>query len=160
VGPATAHAIREQGWTVHKTARVFNTRGVLSALGSVRGKKILLPRVQNGPRDLPEALRRRGAIVDEVATYETVAAPPPPGFIKKMILNNADVVTFTSASTVLFFSSFFTKKEFNALFRRAIALSIGPSTTAALKQRRAHRIIEANVSTTPKMVERLCRITA
>jgi uroporphyrinogen III methyltransferase/synthase len=160
VGPATAHAARERGWSVARTARDFNSRGVLSVLGTVKNKKILLPRVQNGPVDLPQSLRRNGAVVDEVATYETVGAPPPAPAIKKIILNGADAVTFTSASTVQFFYTFFSKQEWATLFKHAVAVSIGPSTTAMLKRFGVKKILQTPVSTVPKMVEAFCRFIA
>lgn len=160
IGPATAQAIRSHGWAAHRTARVFNSQGIVKILGALRGKHLLLPRVQGAPPDLVEALRKRGALVDEVATYETITAPPPPDAIKQAILKIADAVTFTSASTAHHFATFFSTKELVGLFRRATALSIGPVTSAVLKKMKIRCVVEAKQSTVEHMVEKLCRVLA
>ena len=49
---------------------------------------------------LPDALRERGAEVDVVALYETVAEPLSDAQLEA--LGDADYVTFTSSSTVRF----------------------------------------------------------
>ena len=88
---------------------------------------------------LPDALRARGAEVDVLALYETVAEPldadtarPPP---------RADYVTFTSASTVRFFLA-----AAGALDGPRIA-SIGPATSAALREAGLEPDLEADPHT-------------
>ncbi len=51
---------------------------------------------------LPDALRARGAEVDVLALYETVAEAPAPRAARAG--RNADYLTFTSSSTVRFFA--------------------------------------------------------
>jgi uroporphyrinogen III methyltransferase / synthase len=50
---------------------------------------------------LPRALRARGAEVDVLALYETVAEPPSQRALEQA--RTADYITFTSASSVRFF---------------------------------------------------------
>lgn len=152
VGPATKRAVLEKGWVVHKMAQEFNSRGVLKALGSVKGKKILIPRVQGGPQDMGRALRKRGAFVEEVVTYETVGALPPPPHVKRLIIGGVDAITFTSASTVRHFCGFFTRAELRKIFSKAIAVSIGPSTTKALREFGITRLRQSNQATSESLV--------
>jgi uroporphyrinogen III methyltransferase/synthase len=86
---------------------------------------------------LPDALRERGAQVDVVALYETVAEPVSAA--QRTAVAAADYVTFTSSSTVRFF--------FDAVgneLRNGIRLaSIGPVTSAALRERGRGPDVEA-----------------
>ena len=50
---------------------------------------------------LPDALRARGAEVDVLALYETLAEPLSPQTLQAV--SRADYITFTSSSTVRFF---------------------------------------------------------
>ena len=146
VGPETRRVAKEAGWPVHQMPARFDSSGVLAALRSVRGQSILIPRVQNAPKDLPLALRRRGAIVEEVVTYETRPARLSAS-IKREILRGVDAVTFTSTSTVAGFCSNFSSRERKEIFAHAIAVSIGRQTTATLRKYGVRRINEAKNAT-------------
>ena len=64
----------------------------------VSGRPVLVARAAKARDVLPDALRRRGAEVDVVALYETVAEDPEPEALEQAA--GADYVTFTSSSTV------------------------------------------------------------
>jgi uroporphyrinogen-III synthase len=157
VGPSTERAVRDQGWPISKRATPFTSVGVLRALGHVRGKKILIPRVQTGPKDLIAALRRRGAIVEEVSAYRTRPVLPTPE-ARAHILSGVDAVSFTSASTARHFLSAFRAREREKIFRRAVAISMGPETTKELHAFKVKRIVQAKISTAEGLVQALCRI--
>ncbi len=155
IGTETKKVAESYGWKVNIIPKVFTSAGVLRALGPVQGKNILIPRVQNAPRDLPNALRKRGAIVEEVVTYET----KPERFSQSMrreILTGVDAVTFTSASTVGGFMNNFSAAERKRIFRAARAVSMGPQTTAALRLFGVRSIAQAKHATIPALVEALC----
>ena len=59
---------------------------------------MLVARAAEARDVLPDALRERGAKVDVVALYETVAEEPDPAAVEAA--READYVTFTSSSTV------------------------------------------------------------
>ena len=61
---------------------------------------MLVARAAEARDVLPDALRERGAEVDVVALYDTVAEPL--GEAERAALGRADYVTFTSSSTVRF----------------------------------------------------------
>src|SRR6185503_7254116 len=74
IGPATANELRAHGVDPHLVPAEHVAEALIEALGNVRGQKILLPRADIARRTLPEALRERGAEVDDVAVYHTRAA--------------------------------------------------------------------------------------
>ncbi len=94
IGPATARGLEERGVAPDLVPARYIAEAILDEIGQVAGQRILLPRADIARKALADGLRARGAIVDEVAAYCTVAAggtlPPGP----------FDWVTFTSASTV------------------------------------------------------------
>ena len=79
---------------------------------------------------LPDALRERGADVDVVALYETVAEPIDDGTLAAA--RAADYVTFTSSSTVRFFLDAAGGEA--GLSEGTRVVSIGPVTSATLRE--------------------------
>ena len=72
----------------------------MEALAEVPVKRALVARAAEARDVLPDALRERGAEVDVVALYETVAEPLDQAALEAVA--GADYVTFTSSSTVRF----------------------------------------------------------
>ena len=95
IGPATAQALRARGVEPDLVPPEYVAEGVVEALGDVRGLTFLLPRADIAREALGEGLRRRGAVVDEVAAYRTREVSGARGE-----LGRVDAVTFTSSSTV------------------------------------------------------------
>jgi uroporphyrinogen III methyltransferase / synthase len=95
IGPATAQALREHGITPDLMPAEYVAEAILQALGSVAGSRFLLPRADIAREALAAGLVERGAVVDEIAAYQTrhVAERPKN-------LSAVDAVTFTSSSTV------------------------------------------------------------
>lgn len=158
VGPQTRQTILELGGRVQKMAKAYNARGVAAVLGRVKGKRVLIPRVESGPQDLRVALLKRGAQVDEITVYRTVPVLVAPA-VKKEILKGVEAVAFTSGSTVRSFCQSFTAEERRMIFRKAYAVSIGPITSAALRQFGIRNIRQPTKATTDGMIQLLCRIT-
>ena len=78
----------------------FVAEALVEALADldVQGRPVLVARAAEARDVLPDALRERGAEVDVVALYETVAETPEPEAVEAA--QSADYVTFTSSSTV------------------------------------------------------------
>lgn len=102
IGPKTAEALRRSGTEVHVMPGEYRAEAILDVIGEVQGAHILLPRADIARAELAVGLRRRGAIVDEVAAYRTLPATPPPSAFAQL-QKGVDVVTFTSSSTVRYF---------------------------------------------------------
>ena len=91
-------------------------------------RPVLVARAAEARDLLPDALRERGAEVDVVALYETVAEDPDPDALEAA--GDADYVTFTSSSTV--------RNFINAVGDRfpseARVVSIGPVTSETARE--------------------------
>ena len=79
----------------------FVAEGLVEALAGVPVSRALIARAAEARDVLPDALRERGAEVDVLELYETVAEPMSDR--QRATVTEADYVTFTSSSTVRFF---------------------------------------------------------
>jgi uroporphyrinogen III methyltransferase/synthase len=97
---------------------------------------VLVARAAEARDVLPDALRERGAAVDVVALYDTVAEPLDEA--TRQAVARATHVTFTSSSTVRFFLD-----GAGALPDGARVVSIGPVTSETLREQGMRVDIEA-----------------
>ena len=99
-------------------------------------ERILLPRVQSGGRNIiAEKLREMGAIVDEVATYESKCPMTMPIETEKAFQEGIiDAILFSSGKTV-FNSAFLLEKylgnKWLSIIENIHLLTIGPQTSIA-----------------------------
>jgi uroporphyrinogen III methyltransferase/synthase len=137
IGPGTAAALREHGVIADVVPERFVAEGLVDALAKVPVTRALIARAAEARDVLPEALRARGAAVDVVALYETVAEPM--GADQRAAVAAADYVTFTSSSTVRFFF----ESVGEGLPGSTRLVSIGPVTTRALREHGREPDVEA-----------------
>jgi uroporphyrinogen III methyltransferase / synthase len=149
IGPGTAAALEVHGITADIVPERFVAEGLIEALAEVPVKRALVARAANARDALPDALGERGARVDVLPLYETVAEPL--GDEELMALEHADYVTFTSSSTVEFFLSSAREK----LSSRTRLISIGPVTSAALRDRGLEPHVEATRHDVDGVIEAL-----
>jgi uroporphyrinogen III methyltransferase/synthase len=150
IGPGTAAALRAHGVIADVVpSERFLAEGLIETLADVPVRRALIARAAEARDALPEALRARGAEVDVVALYETVAEPLDDGQLDAV--RGADYVTFTSSSTVRFFVSAVGKRFPSA----ARLVSIGPMTTAALHDHGLSADVEASRHDIDGLVEAL-----
>jgi uroporphyrinogen III methyltransferase/synthase len=98
VGATTAKGLAARGVLADLVPDESTAEGLAAALGTGDGS-ILLPRVEGGPRLLPELLAGAGWAVTEVTAYKSVA--PAPSRSSTVVKEGGfDVVTFASASSV------------------------------------------------------------
>jgi uroporphyrinogen III methyltransferase/synthase len=138
IGPGTAAALREHGVIADIVSERFVAEGLVEALADVPVSRALIARAAEARDVLPDALRERGAEVDVVALYETVAEPFDDG--RRLAVARADYVTFTSSSTVNYF---FAALDGAELSKRTRLASIGPVTSDALRGRGLEPDVEA-----------------
>lgn len=103
IGPATAGQIEARGIRVDMVPDEFIAEGLLKSFAAMdlSGKKILIPRAAKARDVLPEGLKKQGAEVDVVTTYQTVNSGRKKEELAKLIdAGDVDVITFTSSSTV------------------------------------------------------------
>ncbi|HET7508998.1 MAG TPA: uroporphyrinogen-III C-methyltransferase [Solirubrobacterales bacterium] len=100
IGPGTARALAAHGIQADVVPERFVAEALVEALEGieVRERVVLVARAAEARDVLPDALRERGAEVDDVALYETVREQPDPEQVEAA--QSADYITFTSSSTV------------------------------------------------------------
>jgi uroporphyrinogen III methyltransferase/synthase len=137
IGPGTAAALREHGLTADIVPERFVAEGLVEALAEVPVSHALVARAAVARDVLPDALRARGAEVDVMDLYETVAEPLSER--QRDAVARADYVTFTSSSTV----QFFFEAMAGGVPDRTRLVSIGPVTSDALRERGREPDVEA-----------------
>jgi uroporphyrinogen III methyltransferase / synthase len=142
IGPGTAAALRERGVIADIVPERFIAEALVEALEPVpvAGKPVLIARAAGARDVLPDTLRARGADVDVVALYETVAEQPEPAAVEAALA--ADYLTFTSSSTVRNFVATLGARR----PARARVVSIGPITTEAAREAGLDVAVEADRS--------------
>jgi uroporphyrinogen-III synthase len=137
VGPATALRAKQLLGRCDCTAAESHGAGLAHDLllrETLRGARLLVARPEEGRPELAEALRRAGALVDEVVAYRTVPAVINPAPIRKALHEESiAVVAFASPSAVQAFVSQVGAAWLGGPQGHALIATIGPSTTAAVR---------------------------
>ena len=147
IGPGTAQALGEHGIRADVVPERAVAEGLAEALGDREISRALIARAREGRDVLPDALRARGAEVELLALYETVAEPLDADVAEAAAA--ADYLTFTSASTVRFFLAAAGMPDGPRI------ASIGPATSAALRAAGIEPDLEADPHTPDGLVAAL-----
>jgi uroporphyrinogen III methyltransferase/synthase len=147
IGPGTAGALREHGIEADIVPERSVAESLVEALAAVDVRRALVARAEEARDVLPGALRDRGAEVDVLALYRTVAEPLDDA--GRAAALGADYATFTSASSVRFFH------EAAGTLDGPRLVSIGPVTSAALRERGYEPVVEAGDHTPDGLVAAL-----
>jgi len=147
VGPATARALEQRGLEASLVPEEYVAEGVLDAVEHrarrLAGRRVLLPRAREARPVLPDELRRRGAVVDVVVVYDT--APAAGLAVAPAEIEAADYVTFTSSSTARHFVALMGGGDLAARLAAVRLASIGPVTSATLRELGLPVAVEASV---------------
>ena len=101
IGPATATAAREAGWSVDVIPDEYTSSGLVEALdGRVDGRTVEVARSDHGSPVLLEGLREAGADVNETILYKLVRPPESGRSAELAALGDLDAAAFTSSLTV------------------------------------------------------------
>lgn len=130
IGQGTARALRAHGIVADVVPERFVAEALVRALADVPVERALVARAKEARDVLPDALRARGAEVDVLALYETLAEPLSPRALEAA--RRADYITFTSSSTVRFFLE--AAGGDAGLSPATRVVSIGPVTSATLRE--------------------------
>jgi uroporphyrinogen III methyltransferase / synthase len=149
IGPGTARALRARGVEPDVVPERTVAEGLVEALRDVPVRRALIARAAEGRDVLPDALRERGAEVDLLALYETVAEPLDDA--TRAAAAAADDLLFTSASSVRFYAAA------GGSLHGPRLVSIGPATSAELRVHGAEPDLEADPHTPDGLVEALLR---
>jgi uroporphyrinogen-III synthase len=154
IGPATASELQR---TVKKPECIPNeylSEKIADGLGDVKRKRILLPRADIASKQLPDLLRRREALVEEVVAYRTVIPTDlTPERIDSVLTRGVDLVTFTSPSTVHNLAQVMGDGKMGQFLSKVKVACIGPVTVEATKEFGISANIVAEIHTVDGLVE-------
>jgi uroporphyrinogen III methyltransferase/synthase len=150
IGPATRAAIEALHLKVDLMPQEYVAESLVEAFTEeqLAGRRILLPRAAVARDLVPNELIRRGAHVDVVEAYRTVAPVDLAEHVVKAFARKPHWVAFTSSSTVKHLEK---AVEPGALQGIKIA-SIGPITSQTIRERGLEMDAEANPHTMEGLV--------
>jgi uroporphyrinogen-III synthase len=167
IGPATKSEIEKLGLKVALVPEQYIAESVIERMGGkVEGKRVLLARARVARDLIPRELRKMGAQVDVVEAYETIV---PPSSRRRLRLIMKDpkrrphIVSFTSSSTVRNFVALLGGRGPYSTSLRAGPphtiqfASIGPITSATLREFDLPVDIEAREYTIPGLITAIAR---
>lgn len=135
VGKATAEAANNAGFTVALTPKEYVAESLLAALASnAAGKRLLLARAAIARDLIPDSFRAIGAIVDVVDAYQNVIPAGAPEHLRGALAARVDAATFTSSSSVTHLAEVAHAAGIAFPFAGVKAISIGPITSATLRE--------------------------
>jgi uroporphyrinogen III methyltransferase/synthase len=128
IGPGTARALAEHGVVADVVPDRFVAEGLVEALAERPVRRALVARASEARDVLPDALRERGAVVEVLALYETMAEPLGEAELRR--LERAEYLTFTSSSTV----RYLLQVAPGRIGAQTRLVSIGPVTSSTLRE--------------------------
>ena len=147
IGPGTARALLAHGIRPDVVPERSVAEALVEALVDVPTQRALIARAEEARDVLPDALRARGAEVDLLALYRTVAEPLDDR--ARAAALGADYATFTSASSARFFH------EAAGTLDGPRLISIGPVTSEQLRELGYEPAVEASDHTPDGLVAAL-----
>jgi uroporphyrinogen III methyltransferase / synthase len=157
IGPATAAEFARTGVKVDFIPKDYRAEGLLEVLDGhdLKGKAFLIPRARMARDLVPRVLVERGARVEVVTAYETLAPEFRPGELGRLLTPPPDVMTFTSSSTATHFAKLLGDRPWRETLEGTTVASIGPITSATLRKLGLSVMVEARESTIPGLVRAL-----
>jgi uroporphyrinogen-III synthase len=160
VGRTTADAVRSFGHGVDLLPEEFSARGILQSLQEfdLKGKRFLLPTSNIGRQELQTGLSRRGALVDKLEAYRTVANPDldAEGMRRRIRDGEIDCIAFFSPSAFNFFVDIMGRSIIDDIDANSIKLAaVGPVTAKAVRAANLTVDIQPAVSQEDDLVREL-----
>jgi len=157
VAPVTAAAAEKAGLHVAYVANKHQGIGLAEELGpQLLGRRVLLPRSDHAGRQLPDALRKVGAEVEDVIAYRTLETQSGANNLRAMVRRGAiDAIVFYSPSAVQHFSDILGGEQAEMAGDQMLFVAIGPVTAGALRESGVMRIVQSADTGTRAVVEAL-----
>ena len=155
VGPKTVEVLNDI--SIQPDFVPTHSRGsaIAAEMENVSGKKILLPRAKIATADLPNGLREKGAVVDDISLYDTlkVTSKDHKTIEADLLKGKIDLVTFTSSSTVTNFLEMFPAHKPETLLADVQVAVIGPETQKTAIEHGIQVDVVAKKATIESLVE-------
>lgn len=155
VGPGTAAALARVGVEVNTQPGTHTGAAIAATMGALTGAQVLLPQGDIAREETSLRLQGRGARVTEVIVYRTVTETPDAAALAQLRAG-AHAITFTSPSTVRGFSAI-VGDEAHTLAASSVLVTIGPTTSAAVRDEGWGEPLEARTATSDSLLEALER---
>jgi uroporphyrinogen-III synthase len=157
VGPVSAEAAREAGFSVEYVAETHTGSALAEELGGrLRGAKVFLPRSDRANPDLPPELKRHGALVTEVIAYRTLRPSEiDQRNLRQVAGGGADAILFFSPSAVQHFTELVGGQQLGVLQDKLAIAAVGPVTANALCGAGVARMVVASDTTAAAVVNAL-----
>ena len=160
IGSATAGRLRELHLKVELVPDQFVAEAMVEAFLELdmRGSRVLLPRAEEARSLLPEQLAGMGAEIDVIPVYRTVVPDASRALAERAwsVDPVPDWVTVTSSSTARMLAQLVPLDH----LRRSKVASIGPVTSATVRELGLPVAIEAHRFTTEGIADALCLAVA
>jgi uroporphyrinogen-III synthase len=139
VGEATAAAARNAGFSVAVVPETYVAESLIASViaslaEQTANKKILLARAEIARDVIPDALRAAGAEVVVVDAYRNVLPESAPALLRAALDGGIDAATFTSSSSVTHLAEAARIAGIRFPLAGVPAISIGPITSATLRE--------------------------
>lgn len=135
VGKKTNHVLQQRGLSADFIPPDFVADSLIASFPEdPAGKKLLFPRVEQGGREvLVKTMTAKGAVVAEVAAYESACPDSIPPAAKLALENSTvDIITFASSKTVRHFAQLMERtfgEDWRSILEDVAVASIGPQTS-------------------------------
>ena len=153
IGPATAGALAEWHLRADFSPSEYVAEAIVEGMKQfdLSGQRVLLPRAQDVREVLADGLTSQGALVDDVAVYQTCPTGDPIVAQRLFDENQVDVVTFTSSSTARNLARLLGSRAQGLLARVTVA-GIGPITCQTARDLGLTVDVEATEHSIPGLV--------
>lgn len=159
VGAATSDAARDAGFDVALVPPKYVAESLVECLaGRVAQRRVLLARAEIARDVIPDALRASRATVDVVDAYRNVLPETAPALLRDAVFRGLHAATFTSSSSVTHLAEAASAARLAFPFAGVPAVSIGPVTTATLRELGWGPEAEAEQHDIPGLITALVRI--
>lgn len=153
IGQATAESARQAGIHVTLIPESYVAESLVTAFATrINGKHILLARAAVARDIIPDALRKSGATVNVVDAYQNAIPAAAPEQLRAALASRIDAATFTSSSSAAHLAEVARIAGISFPIPGVRAISIGPVTTATLRELRWEPSAEASPHDIPGLI--------
>jgi uroporphyrinogen III methyltransferase / synthase len=161
IGPRTAQELERFGVKADMIPAEYQAEGLLAALAahSMKNSRVLIPRAEVARETLPDELRARGAVVDVIPVYRTVAPKAAvESWRQQLVDRHIHVVTFTSSSTVRNFVDLLGGIDVAKDLLESVSVAcIGPITARTVEEYGLTVAIVARENTVPALADAIAQ---